>query len=149
MIFEKSHPFSRATANDRRRRHALEPVKKSKQKWSSSQIFKRQSSKPMSFIGKKWVQSRDIQKPEIILNYGTTLEVLDLEMWFINFESLWSSLCRGWRPVIIGKTSSTTILTKNAPNLEKLNFRLWIFACVMLAWHVNNGQSCKKSRWKR
>ena len=51
----------------------------------SSQIFQSQSSMPMSFGGK----SRDIQKkPEINLDYDTTLEVLDFENRFIKFERL-------------------------------------------------------------
>ena len=54
----------------------------------SRQIFQRQSSLHMNFAGKKWVQSRVIQTSEIILNYGTTLEVQDQEIRFINFERL-------------------------------------------------------------
>ena len=91
-----------------------------------------------SLGGKKWVHSRFIWKLETNLSYGTTLEVLDFEIWFINFESLWRSSGWGWRSTIIGKNSSTTILTKKVPNLEKLNIRLGDFACVMLSWHVKN-----------
>ena len=61
---------------------------KCKQKLFSCQIFQSQISKPMKFAGKKWALSRNIQTSEIILNYGTTLDIQDQETRFINFERL-------------------------------------------------------------